>query len=48
MKGERIVNDGMDLALISYNKDDKVLEYAGGYNSLIMIKPGGLYHYHSL
>lgn len=42
VKGERVVNDGMDLALICYNKDSQVLEYAGGYNPLIRIRNGEL------
>jgi ligand-binding sensor domain-containing protein/serine phosphatase RsbU (regulator of sigma subunit) len=32
--------DGMDLALICYNRKTKELEYAGGYNPLIYIKDG--------
>lgn len=32
----------MDLALICYNKDTQILEYAGGYNPLIMIRNGEL------
>ncbi len=42
VEGERIVNDGMDLALICYNKDTQILEYAGGYNPLIMVRNGEL------
>jgi len=42
VKGERVVNDGMDLALICYNKKTNVLEFAGGYNPLIMIRNGEL------
>lgn len=42
VKGERVVNDGMDLALICYNRDTNILEFAGGYNSLIMIRNGEL------
>jgi len=38
VKGERVVNDGMDLALICYNKDTQILEYAGGYNPLLRIR----------
>ena len=40
VEGERIVNDGMDLALISYNRKTNVLEYAGGYNPLVLIRNG--------
>ena len=42
VKGERVVNDGMDLALICYNRKTNVLEFAGGYNPLIMIRNGEL------
>ncbi len=42
VKGERVVNDGMDLALICYNKDTQILEYSGGYNPLIRIRAGEL------
>ena len=30
----------MDLALICYNRDTQTLEYAGGYNPLVMIRKG--------
>ena len=42
VKGERIVNDGMDLALICYNKDTQILEFAGAYNPLIRVRNGEL------
>lgn len=42
VEGERVVNDGMDLALICYNRKTNVLEFAGGYNPLIMIRNGEL------
>ncbi|MBU8893383.1 MAG: SpoIIE family protein phosphatase [Bacteroidales bacterium] len=42
VKGERVVNDGMDLALICYNRDTQILEYSGGYNPLIRIRNGEL------
>ncbi|MCK5170796.1 MAG: SpoIIE family protein phosphatase, partial [Bacteroidales bacterium] len=42
VEGDLVVNDGMDLALICYNKDTQILEYAGGYNPLIMIRNGEL------
>ncbi|MDA3780289.1 MAG: SpoIIE family protein phosphatase [Bacteroidales bacterium] len=35
-----IINDGMDLALVSYDKKNKTLEYAGAYNPLILIRNG--------
>ncbi|MBI9055369.1 MAG: SpoIIE family protein phosphatase [Bacteroidales bacterium] len=42
VRGERVVNDGMDLALMCYNKDTQILEYSGGYNPLIKIRDGEL------
>ena len=42
VKGERVVNDGMDLALICYNKDTQILEFSGAYNPLIRIRNGEL------
>jgi len=42
VQGERIVNDGMDLALMCYNKDTQILEYAGAYNPLFHIRNGEL------
>ncbi len=41
--GEKIVNDGMDLALINYDKNLNMLQYAGAYNSLYLIRNGVLY-----
>lgn len=35
-----IINDGMDLALVSYDKKEKTVEYAGAYNPLILIRDG--------
>ncbi len=34
--------DGMDLALCSYDKKTKILEYAGAYNPLYLIRDGGV------
>lgn len=34
------VYDGMDLALVSYDKKDKYLEYAGAFNPLYLIRNG--------
>jgi ligand-binding sensor domain-containing protein/serine phosphatase RsbU (regulator of sigma subunit) len=39
-KGEAIVNDGMDIALISYSPDSGLLEYAGAFNPLIVVRKG--------
>ncbi len=37
-KGESIVNDGMDIALISYSPDTGKIEYAGAFNPLIIVR----------
>jgi len=42
VEGERVVNDGMDLALISYDRKKNTIEYAGAYNPLIQIRDGEL------
>jgi ligand-binding sensor domain-containing protein/serine phosphatase RsbU (regulator of sigma subunit) len=39
-KGEDIVNDGMDIALISYSPDTGKLEFSGAFNPLILIRNG--------
>jgi serine phosphatase RsbU (regulator of sigma subunit) len=39
-KGEDIVNDGMDIALIAYEPATNQLEYAGAFNPLVLIRKG--------
>ena len=39
-KGEDIVNDGMDISLVSYSPGTGVLEYAGAFNPLIIVRKG--------
>jgi ligand-binding sensor domain-containing protein/serine phosphatase RsbU (regulator of sigma subunit) len=39
-KGEVIVNDGMDIALVCYTPDTGMLEFAGAFNPLILIRHG--------
>jgi ligand-binding sensor domain-containing protein/serine phosphatase RsbU (regulator of sigma subunit) len=39
-KGEDIVNDGMDIALVCYTPDTGILEFAGAFNPLILIRKG--------
>ncbi len=39
------VNDGMDMALISYKSDSGILQYAGAYNSLYFIRNGEFTEY---
>ena len=36
--GGQIVKDGMDIALCSYNSKTKVIQYAGGYNPLWILR----------
>ena len=42
---ENIVYDGMDLALVCYDNKTSELEYAGGYNPLLLIRNGELIEY---
>ena len=42
---EKAINDGMDLALIAFNKKTFTLEYAGAYNPLYVIRKGELFEY---
>jgi serine phosphatase RsbU (regulator of sigma subunit) len=37
---ERGINDGMDLALIAFNRKTFTLEYAGAYNPLYLVRNG--------
>jgi ligand-binding sensor domain-containing protein/serine phosphatase RsbU (regulator of sigma subunit) len=37
-----IVYDGMDLALVSYDKKTGEIEYAGGYNPLVIVRNGDI------
>ena len=37
-KGEDIVNDGMDIALVAYDSNANELQYAGAFNPLILIR----------
>lgn len=39
-RGDEVISDGMDLALIAYDKKHKNLEYAGAYNPLVIIRDG--------
>ena len=39
-KGEDIVNDGMDIALVAYDTATSTLEYAGAFNPLVLIRKG--------
>jgi ligand-binding sensor domain-containing protein/serine phosphatase RsbU (regulator of sigma subunit) len=37
---EKAINDGMDLSLIAYNKKKNILEFAGAYNPLYLVRNG--------
>jgi len=37
-KGEDIVNDGMDIALVCYDPNNMQLQYAGAFNPLLLIR----------
>jgi len=39
-RGDEVINDGMDLALIAYDRRGKKLEYAGAYNPLVIVRDG--------
>ncbi len=39
------VRDGMDMSLIVYNQDNDIVEYAGAYNSLYLVRNGELAEY---
>ncbi|MGM0464779.1 MAG: PP2C family protein-serine/threonine phosphatase, partial [Bacteroidota bacterium] len=41
-RGDEVINDGMDLSLIAYNKKERSLEYAGAYNPLVIVRDGKL------
>jgi len=39
-KGQDIVNDGMDIALVCYSPESGILEYAGAFNPLVAVRKG--------
>jgi serine phosphatase RsbU (regulator of sigma subunit) len=39
-RGEQVINDGMDLSLIMFNRKEKRVEFAGAYNPLIVVRDG--------
>ncbi len=42
---DRVINDGMDLALIDFNKKKFTVEFAGAYNPLYLVRKGELQVY---
>lgn len=39
-RNEEIINDGMDMALIAFDKKNFILEFAGAYNPLYVVRDG--------
>ena len=42
---EKAITDGMDLALIAFNKKNFTLEFAGAFNPLYVVRKGEVFHY---
>jgi ligand-binding sensor domain-containing protein/serine phosphatase RsbU (regulator of sigma subunit) len=42
---EKEINDGMDLALVAFNKKNFTLEFAGAYNPLYVVRKGEVFVY---
>ena len=42
---ERAINDGMDLALVAFNKKNFTLEFAGAYNPIYIVRKGEVFTY---
>ncbi|MBN1952035.1 MAG: SpoIIE family protein phosphatase [Bacteroidales bacterium] len=42
LQGEEAIKDGMDIALITYDSSTRILEYAGAYNPLYLVRDGEL------
>jgi ligand-binding sensor domain-containing protein/serine phosphatase RsbU (regulator of sigma subunit) len=42
---EKAINDGMDLALIAFNKKKFTLEFAGAYNPMYLVRKGEVFVY---
>jgi len=39
-RGEEVINDGMDLALMAFDRKKRRIEFAGAYNPLVIIRDG--------
>jgi ligand-binding sensor domain-containing protein/serine phosphatase RsbU (regulator of sigma subunit) len=44
-RNERVISDGMDLALIAFNKKNFTLEFAGAFNPLYVVRKGEVFLY---
>jgi ligand-binding sensor domain-containing protein/serine phosphatase RsbU (regulator of sigma subunit) len=42
---EKAINDGMDLALIAFNKKNFTLDFAGAFNPLVVVRKGEVFVY---
>lgn len=42
---EKAINDGMDLALIAFNKKNFTLEFAGAFNPMYLVRKGEIFVY---
>jgi len=42
---EKCINDGMDLALLAFNKKNFTLEFAGAYNPVYVVRKGEVFVY---
>jgi len=42
---EKCINDGMDMALVAFNKNKFTLEYAGAYNPVYVVRKGEVFVY---
>lgn len=44
-RNEETINDGMDLTLITFDSKNFVVEFAGAYNSLYVVRKGEVFTY---
>ncbi|HSL87372.1 MAG TPA: SpoIIE family protein phosphatase, partial [Bacteroidales bacterium] len=44
-RDEKAITDGMDIALITFDKKDSTVEYAGAFNPLYLVRNGELFIY---
>ena len=44
-RNEETINDGMDMAIISYDKKNSKLDFAGAYNPLYVVRKGEVFAY---
>jgi len=44
-RNEEIINDGMDMALVAFNRKNFTLEFAGAYNPVYVVRNGEVFTY---